>query len=98
MVQFLSINFVIAFLQFLLGFSKFPVFCVTLFVSFIWNSKRFEMLWTALFTTLTVRGLGTSFSYMLYTIVESSNFFLNNLIISFSVFIVFYIIKIHLYV
>ena len=32
MVQFLSINFFLGFLQFLLGFSKVPVFCVTLYV------------------------------------------------------------------
>jgi hypothetical protein len=31
MVQFLSINFFIGFLKFLLGFSKVPVFCVTLY-------------------------------------------------------------------
>ena len=31
MVQFLSINFFLGFLQFLLGFSKVPVFCVTLY-------------------------------------------------------------------
>ena len=32
MVQFLSINFFLGFLQFLLGFSKVPVFCVTLYM------------------------------------------------------------------
>ena len=31
MVQFLSIIFFLGFLQFLLGFSKVPVFCVTLY-------------------------------------------------------------------
>ena len=31
MVQFLSINFFLGFLQFLLGFSKVPIFCVILF-------------------------------------------------------------------
>jgi len=35
MVQFLSIIFFLGFLQFLLGFSKVPVFCVTLY-----NFKR----------------------------------------------------------
>jgi len=33
MVQFLSINFFLGFLQFLLGFSKVPVFCVTLYIN-----------------------------------------------------------------
>ena len=32
MVQFLSISFFFLFLQFLLGFSKVPVFCVTLYM------------------------------------------------------------------
>ena len=32
MVQFLSINFFLGFLQFLLGFSKVPLFCVTLYL------------------------------------------------------------------
>jgi len=41
MVQFLSIIFFLGILQFLLGFSKVPVFCVTLYncvqvISFIW--------------------------------------------------------------
>ena len=31
MVQFMSIIFFLGFLQFLLGFSKVPVFCVTLY-------------------------------------------------------------------
>ena len=31
MVQFLVINFFLVFLQFLLGFSKVPLFCVTLY-------------------------------------------------------------------
>jgi len=35
MVQFLSIIFFLGFLQFLLGFSKVPVFCVTLYISHI---------------------------------------------------------------
>ena len=32
MVQFQSMNFFIGFLQFLLGFSKVPFFCVTLYL------------------------------------------------------------------
>ena len=32
MFQFLSINSFLGFLQFLLGFSKVPVFCVTLYI------------------------------------------------------------------
>ena len=43
MVQFLSIIFFLGFLQFLLGFSKVPVFCVTLYIEFH-SKNKFEKL------------------------------------------------------
>jgi len=45
MVQFLSINFFLGFLQLLLGFSKVPVFCVTLYniFSHINETKSLQM-------------------------------------------------------
>ena len=42
MIQFLSIIFFLGFIQFLLGFSKVPVFCVTLYF-FILIIKANEM-------------------------------------------------------
>ena len=39
MVQFLSIIFFLGFLQFLLGFSKVPFFCVTLFMHFFFSEN-----------------------------------------------------------
>jgi hypothetical protein len=41
MVQFLSIIFFLGFLQFLLGFSKVPVFCVTLYYHICKNNYMF---------------------------------------------------------
>ena len=45
MVQFLPIDFFLGFLQFLLGFSKFPVFfCVTLYIRLRSNTNKRELL------------------------------------------------------
>ena len=47
MVQFLSINFLLGFLQFLLGFSKVPVFCVTLYLQQMCCYEKDARVWCA---------------------------------------------------
>ena len=47
MVQFLSINFFLGFFQFLLGFSKVPFFCVTLYLYILFLHQKSHRISTA---------------------------------------------------
>ena len=48
MAQFMPINFFLGFLQFLLGFSKVPVFCVTLYCITGFNENVMTIFWCTL--------------------------------------------------